>query len=78
MLKPLHWMHRTLWLIGRPSSALALAAFVSSSFMIGHIGLPAATTIILLLLVALVYCRMLIGMNRDEARRLISAGLALA
>jgi len=56
-VKLFYWANRTLWLIGQPSAALALAAFVFVWFKIGYIGLVAAGPSIVMLLVAIVYCQ---------------------
>ncbi|PMV89768.1 MULTISPECIES: hypothetical protein [unclassified Pseudomonas] len=67
-MKLLYWANRTLWLIGQPSAALALAAFVFVWFKIGYIGLLAVVPSILLLLVAIVYCQVLKRFYRRGAK----------
>lgn len=67
-MKFLHWTSRTLWLIGQPSAALALAAFVFVWFKIGYIGLFAAVPSILVLVVAIVYCQVLKRIYRQGAK----------
>jgi hypothetical protein len=68
-MKFLYWTNRTLWLIGQPAAALALAAFVFVWFKIGYIGLVAAVPSILVLLVAIVYCQVLKRFHRHGAKK---------
>lgn len=67
-MKLLFWTNRTLWLIGQPSAALALAAFVFVWFKIGNIGLFVVVLSILVLLVAIVYCQVLKRLYRHGTK----------
>ncbi|TPG88070.1 hypothetical protein EAH72_33625 [Pseudomonas caspiana] len=67
-MKLLFWTNRTLWLIGQPSAALALAAFVFVWFKIGNIGLFVVVPSILVLLVAIVYCQVLKRLYRQGTK----------
>ncbi len=67
-MKIVYWANRTLWLIGQPSAALALAAIVFVWFKIGYIGLFAAVQSILVVLVAIVYSRVLKHFHRKGAK----------
>jgi hypothetical protein len=67
-VKIFYWANRTLGLIGQPSAALALAAFVYVWFKIGYIGLLAAVPSIVLLLVAIVYCQVLKYFHRKGTK----------
>jgi hypothetical protein len=68
MVMHIYWMNRTLWLIGQPSAALALAAFVFVWFKISYIGLYAAVLSIMVLLVAFFYCQVLKHYHRKAAK----------
>ena len=67
-MKLLYWANRTLWLIGQPSAALALAAFVFAWFKIGYVGLFVVVPSILVLLVAIVYYQVLKRFYRQGAK----------
>ncbi len=66
-MRILYWGNCTLWLVGHPSAASALAAFAFVWFKIGYIGLFVAVPSILLLLVAIVYCQVLKHFRRKAA-----------
>ena len=68
IVKLFYWANRTLWLIGQPSAAFALAVFVFVWFKIGYIGLLAAVPSIVLLLVAIVYCQVLMYFHRKGTK----------
>jgi len=63
-----NWANRTLWLIGQPSAGFALAAFVFVWLKIGYIGLFAAVSCIVLLLVTIVYCQVLKHFHRKVSK----------
>lgn len=58
-MKFFYWIHRTLWLVGQPSPAIALAVFVFVWFKVGYIGIFWLELSIAVLLVALGYRQVL-------------------
>ncbi|MBX8556985.1 hypothetical protein K5D56_25540 [Pseudomonas cichorii] len=58
-MKLFYWTHRTLWLVGHPSAAIALAVFVYVWFKVGYIGMFSVVLSISVLVVAFVYRQVL-------------------
>lgn len=72
-MKLFYWIHRTLWLVGHPSAAIALVVFFYVWFKVGYIGVYTAVPSIVMLLVAFVYRQALtrlfpFGSKRADSR----------
>lgn len=59
-MKISYWIHRTLWLVGQPSVAVALAVFVYVWLKVGYIGIFSVVPSFVVLVSALAYRQALI------------------
>lgn len=72
-MKLFYLTHRTLWLVGHPSAAIALVVFFYVWFKVGYIGMFSAVTSVVILLVAFLYRQALkrlfpFGSKRADSR----------